>query len=62
MSLLEHVKNNVVKTVRSITKSRNETKIRQLIFQYWVEAEKKYGCFFCLSVKDYEDMIRRIFA
>ena len=56
------IANRVVRKVVQNTTSRNENKIRQLIFQFWGEGENQLGCLVCLNVETYEKMIDKIFT
>ena len=61
-NLLNAVVDDVIENVLASTHSRNESKVRQLIFQFWGQAEKKYDCFFCMDMETYEIMIDRIYT
>lgn len=63
MSKMENmIANRVVNRVVRNTTSRNESRIRQMIFQFWSEEENQLGCLVCLNVETYEKMIDKIFT
>ena len=57
-NFIDKVVNNVVNN----NTSKDEKRVRNLIFHYWALEEEKHNIFMCLGIEDYEMMVEKIYS
>lgn len=58
----ENFIDKVVSNVLNNNTSKDEKRVRNLIFHYWALEEEKHNIFMCLGIEDYEMMVEKIYS
>ena len=58
----ENFIDKVVNNVLNNNTSKDEKRVRNLIFHYWSVEEEKHNIFMCLGIDDYEMMVEKIYS